>query len=126
MVLTNVQADAKKEIDLGEVLAGAKLTIKKISGHKPQKTVEATLEGPKEVSQIEVKIKQSRRGGQSNMNERRSKTTGNKTTRNVTIQAYEFEMNGQEESGPPTLIVRYPQDVKRERVHFKLTGLDLL
>lgn len=127
MVLTNVQADAKKEIDLGEVLPGAKLTIKKITGRKPQKTVEATLEGPKEVSQIEVKIKQSsRRGGQSNMNERRSKTTEQKTTRNITIQAYDFEMSGAAESGPPTLIVRYPQDVKRERVQFKLTALDLL
>lgn len=127
MVLTNVQANAKKEFDLGEVLPGAKLTIKKITGRKPQKTVEATLEGPKEVSQIEVKIKQSsRRGGQSNMNERRSKTTGNKSTRNITVQAYEFDMSGAAESGPPTLIVRYPQDVKRERVQFKLTALDLL
>jgi hypothetical protein len=127
MVLTNVQADAKNEIDLSEVLPGAKLTIKKLTGQKPQRTVEATLDGPKEVSQVEVRIKLgSRRGGQSNMNERRSKTTGNRTTRNISVQAYEFEMGGQAESGPLALLVRYPQDVKRERVQFKLTALDLL
>ncbi len=127
MVLTNIQADAKKQIDLSEILPGAKLTIKKITGRKPQKTVEATLEGPKEISQLELRIKQSsRRGGQSNMNERRTKTTGNKSTRNITVQAYEFEMDGEAESGPPTLLVRYPQDIKRERVQFELTALDLL
>jgi hypothetical protein len=127
MVLTNVQADAKKEIDLSEVLPGAKLIVKKVGGRKPQKTVEASLEGPKEVNQIEVKIKlSSRRGGQSNMNERRSTTSGSKTARNITVQAYEFEMGGEADSGPPSLLVRYPQDVKRERVQFKLTALDLL
>ena len=127
MVLTNVQADAKKQIDLNEILPGSNLTVKKISGRKPQKTVEATLDGPKEVAQIEVKIKlTSRRGGQSNMNARQTKTSGTKTTRNITINAYEFEMGEEAESAPLSLIIRYPQDVKRERVHFKLTGLDLL
>ena len=127
MMITNAQADPQKEIDLGEVMPGAKLTIKKIAGKKSQKTVQVTLEGPKEISQLDVKIKlSSRRGGQSMMNERRSKTTGDKTTRNLTVQAYEFEMGGEAEGGPLTLLVRYPQDVKRERVQFKLNALDLL
>jgi hypothetical protein len=127
MVLTNAQADSKKEIDIGEVLPGAKLIIKKITGKRQQRTVEASLEGPREVSQIEVKIKLSnRRGGQSNMTERRSSTSGSKTTRNISVQAYEFEMGAAADSQPPTLLVRFPQDMKRERVHFKLTALDLL
>jgi len=128
MALTNVQADAKKEIDLGEVLPGAKLTVNKIGGRKPQRTVDATLTGPKAVSQLEVKVKMSsRRGGQSSANDRRpSKTTGNQTTRHLTIQSYEFEMGEAANTGPLTLLVRYPQDVKRERVPFKLTALDLL
>jgi hypothetical protein len=127
MMLTNVQADAKKEIDLGEILSGAKLTVKKISGRKPQKRVEATLDGPKEVGQIEVKVKlSSRQGGQSDMNARRTKTSGTKTTRDITINAYEFENGGDADGAPLNLIIRYPQDMKRERVHFKLTGLDLL
>jgi len=127
MVLTNVQADAKKEIDLSEVLPGAKLIINKVGGRKPQKTVAASIEGPKAVNQLEVKIKlSSRRGGQSNMSDRRSATAGEKTTRNITIQAYEFELGEEANSAPLTLVVRYPQDVKRERVQFKLTALDLL
>jgi hypothetical protein len=74
-----------------------------------------------------VKIKSnSRQGGQSNLSERRSTTSGNKTTRNVTIQAYEFERGEEAKNAPLTLVVRYPQDVKRERVQFKLTALDLL
>ena len=62
----------------------------------------------------------------SNMSERRSTTSGNKTTRNITVQSYEFEMGSEAKSTPLTLLVRYPQDVKRERVHFKLNALDLL
>jgi hypothetical protein len=127
MVLTNVQADAKKEIDLSQVLQGAKLVIKKVAGKKPQKIVEASIEGPKEVSQIEVKIKlSSRRAGQSNTSNRRTATSGDKTTRSVTIQSYEFESGEETKSAPLSLLVRYPQDVKRERVQFKLTALDLL
>ena len=127
MVLTNVQAAAKEEIDLSEVLPGAKLSVKKVSGRKPRRTVEATLDGPKEVGRLEVKIKlNSRRGGQSDMSERRTKTSGNRTTRNITVNGYEFEMGGEANSAPLSLIIRYPQDLKRERVHFKLAALDLL
>lgn len=127
MVLTNVQADAKKEIDLGEVLPGAKLIVKKVSGRKPQTTVEARLEGPAAVNQLEVKIKlSSRRGGSSNVSNQRATTSGKQTTRNLTIQGFEFDPNEVGKSNPPTLLVRYPQDMKRERVPFKLTTLDLL
>lgn len=126
MVLTNLQADAKKEIDLAELVPGAKLTIKKISSKKPQRSVEATVEGPRAVGQLELNIKLSSPHGQSHMNERQSKTSGNKTTRNLTIQAFEFGLDSNAEVEPMTLVVRYPQDVKRERVQFKLTALDLL
>jgi hypothetical protein len=63
---------------------------------------------------------------QSNMNTRPSKSSSNKTTRNITIQAYQFDIGPPADSGPPTLLVRYPTDLKRERVEFKLTALDLL
>jgi hypothetical protein len=127
MLLTNVQADAQKEIDLSEVLPGAKLIIKRISGKKPHTVIEARLEGPAAVSQLEVKVKlSSRRGGSSNVSNQKSSTSGGKTTRNFTLQSYEFEPGEMGKSSPPTLLVRYPQDVKRERVHFKLSTLDLL
>ena len=127
LVLTNVQADAKKEIDLGEVLPGAKLIVKKISGKKPQTMLELRLEGPAAVNQLAAKIKMSsRRGGSSNISNQQTATSGNKTTRNLTLHAFEFEPGETGKSSPPTLLIRYPQDMKRERVQFKLTTLDLL
>ncbi len=127
MVLTNVQADAKKEIDLSEVLPGAKMIIKKIGAKNPQRTVEAILQGPKTVSELDLKIKLSnRRNGQSNMQEVRTRTSGETTSRTVTLRAYEFQAGNETSEEPLTLVVRFPQDVKRERVQFKLTALDLL
>jgi hypothetical protein len=127
MGLTNVQADVNKEIDLTAILPGAKLTIKKVVGKMPRKSVEASLEGPPAISHLELKIKSnSPQRGNSSMSERRTKTSGGKTTRNVTVQSYEFAAGEAAKTEPLTLIIRYPQDVKRERVQFKLTALDLL
>jgi len=127
VVLTNIQADAKKEIDVGEVLPGAKLIVKKISGKRPQQMIELRMEGPPAVNQLEAKIKLSgRHGGSSNVSNQRTTTSGNKTTRSLTVQAFEFDPTETGKGEPPTLVVRYPQDVKRERVQFKLTALDLL
>ena len=130
MLLTNVQADVKKEIDLGEVLPGAKLIVKRICGGRRQTIVEARLEGPAAVNQLEVKIKSTgRRGGSSNTANRRATTSGKVTTRNLTLHAYGFEQGARGDRGKsnlPTLLVRYPQDMKRERLQFKLSTLDLL
>jgi hypothetical protein len=129
LTLTNVQADAKKEIDLGELVPGAKVVLKKVKAKNMQTTVDARLEGPAAVNQIEVKIKLTGQNSSSNMSERQSVTAGGKTTRNITVSGYDFEMArmGQSKSNAPvTLLIRYPQDVKRERVQFKLTALDLL
>lgn len=130
MTITNAHADTNMVIDLGEVLPDAKMVIKKVTGKKPQTTLEARLEGPAAVNQLELKVKlSSKRGGSSNMSERQTSTSGGKTTRNVTLQSYEFnmgEMGGGGSPTPLTLLVRFPQDVKRERVQFKLSALDLL
>lgn len=130
MLLTNVQADAKKEIDLGEVLSGAKLIVKRIRGGRRQTIVEARLEGPAAVNQLELQIKSSsRRAGSSNTTNQRTTTSGKLTTRNLTLHSYGFERGQGGEKGktsPPTLLVRYPRDMKRERLQFKLTTLRLL
>ena len=126
ITVTNVQADAKKEIDLSELLPGAKLIITKVTAKKPQTMVQARLEGPASVSQLDVKLKLSERNASSNMSDRRSITSGGKTTRSITVQGYEFNQERDGGTAPTTLIVRLPQDSKRERVKFKLTTLDLL
>ena len=127
MLLTNVQADAKAPIDLGTVLPGAKLTVKKVTAKAPQTTIEALLEGPAEISQVEIKIKPSseERGSSSSYMSDRGRPAKGK--RNLTIQAHEFNFGGAKPAAKPvTLIVRFPQDIKRERVKFKLSALDLL
>ncbi len=124
-----MQADAKKEIDLGELVPGAKLVIKKTSKQAQQKSVDATLEGPPIIAQLELKIKlhNTRAGGaSSHMYDRHNAASGNKRTRSVTVQGFEFDPNGGTQSGPIDLIVRSPQDLKRERVQVKLTAIDLL
>jgi hypothetical protein len=127
LVLTNVQADAQKEIDLNDLVPGAKLVVKKISGKAPQKKLDVTLKGPKTIGQIDFKLRLGNsRKSESNTNERRAMTsTGTQSTRSVWIQAYDFESPNAANS-PLTLIVRYPQDPKRERVRFELSGLDLM
>jgi hypothetical protein len=130
LVLTNIQADAKTEIDLAEILPGAKLTIKKVTGQAQQKMVEATLSGPAAVNLVDIKLKLNTTRGSTHMNEMRNTTTGGKTSRNVMVQGYEFDSSGgggsESKKTPVNLIVRFPQDMKRERVQFKLTALDLL
>jgi len=127
MTLTNLQADPKKEIDLGEVLPGAKIIIRKLSSQGPQTRVDARLEGPPAIGALEVKVKLGgANSGPSSMNGQRPVTAGGKTTRNITLHAYAFEPGGAGPGNRPlTLLVRRPQDVKRERVQFKLTALDL-
>lgn len=127
LLVTNVQADAQKEIDLSEVLPGAKLFITKVTLKKPQTTVQARLEGPAGVDQLDVKFKTTAEHGSTHTSSQRSKTSGDKTVRSITIQGYDFETaRGSSSAEPLTLIVRIPQDAKRERVRFKLNALDLL
>lgn len=127
ITLTNAQADAKKEIDLGDLLPGAKLIITKVTAKKPQTMVQARLEGPASVNQLDVKLKMTERNASSNLSDRRSTTSGGKTIRSITVQGYEFNQERDDgTASTTTLVVRFPQDPKRERVKFKLTTLDLL
>jgi hypothetical protein len=126
MVLTNVVANEQKEMDLGELLPGAKLIITKVSGKTPQTTVQARLEGPPGVDQIEVKVKMTENRGSSSMTQRRRTNSSGHINRLITVQAYSFGAEPGTAPSSLTLVVRLPQAMKRERVRFKLTALDLL
>jgi hypothetical protein len=130
MGLTNIQADLNAKIDLGTVLPGATLAIKKVLATKRERTVEATLEGPKEINQLDLKIVLSGpRRGQSrtaDLRYRRGRMPAEKLTRGIIVHGYEPQMSDEARSGPVTLLVRFPLDVKRERVQFKLNPFDLL
>ena len=47
-------------------------------------------------------------------------------TRLVEAQVYSYSSDGEGSFGPAKLVVRYPQELRRERVRFTLNGLDLL
>jgi hypothetical protein len=130
-------ADPKKEIDLSELVPGAKLVILKASSPqaatKPgrgsngdQRHVRVRLTGPAEISGIAVRL--TRQGDQagrthSYANDRSSRRKGQQTVREIDVQ---YQSYGEDNSTQPlTLQVRIPKDVKRERVKFKLEGMDL-
>ena len=123
LTLTNVQADAQKSLDLGELIPGARLTVLKVTSRKPQSSVQVRLEGPPEVNNLELKIKRTSRVGSSYTQQQQSVTKDNLTRRTLTVQSYDHDAGS---GGPVVLEVRFPLDFKRERVKFKLGPLDLL
>jgi hypothetical protein len=127
MTIPNVTANSTNEVDLGSVLPGAKLTIAKVTSKNRQTTVRAQIKGPPAIRQLEVQAKTGgEQRGNSWMNERGFKAKGAESTRNFTLQAYSMSEDGEEASGPILLVVRFPEDQKRERVKFSLKALDLL
>lgn len=126
MSVTNLQENATNEIDLSTVLPGAKLVVKKLASKNRQTTAQVEVKGPPTIKRLDFKAKIP--GVEEQMNssvsERRFNTKDGVSTRTLTIEAYSY--GEQEASGPIYILVRYPQDLRRERVQFKLTGLDLL
>jgi hypothetical protein len=124
MMLTNLQANATNEIDLSDVLPGAKLTITKLTTRKQQTTIRAQVTGSPAVKQLkfEAKIPGAEQAG-SSVSDLKFSTHNHVSKRAFYLQSYNF--GGGEAAGPLTLVVRYPEDVLRERVRFKLTALDL-
>jgi len=128
MTLTNVTDGTTNEVDLGEVLTGAKMVITKFTAKARQLNIQVRITGPPSIRQLEVQTKTSskQRSG-SNANERNFTTRDGQSTRNLQIRQYGFgEEDGDTGVGPLSLVVRYPEDQRRERVRFVLKGLDLL
>ena len=128
MTLTNITETSTNEVDLGGVLPGAKLVISKFSNKNNMLTMQVQIKGPATVKNLKVqaKVPGAEGRGYSNSSEAGVNTKGGETTRNLRINASTFNGNGARVSGPFQLLLRYPQDLKRERVTFKLKGLDLL
>jgi hypothetical protein len=123
MSVTNLQA-TNNEIDLSAVLPGAKMIITKFTSKKNEYTIQAEIKGPPTVKRIDFQTKipgidQSN----SSSNDRRFNTKAGISTRAIDIRVYNY--SDQEPAGPMVLVVRYPEDLRRERLQIKLTGLDL-
>lgn len=127
MTLTNIQQNATNELDLAGVLPGAKLIITKFTSKNRQLNLQAQIKGPPTVRRLDVQAKiPGTDNFNSNLSERNFRTKGNESTRTISIQGYGYSDEGSPLEGAFVLVVRYPEDLRRERVNFKLKGLDLL
>jgi hypothetical protein len=137
MTLTNLQQNATNEVDLSTVLPGAKMVVTKFSAKNGQVNLTATFKGPKTVEHLDLRANiPGNEHFNSNFNERNSTTKGGTTTRTVNLNGYGERIEIDSNTGTPVsndgatqaivLIVRYPDDLRRERVKFNLKGLDLL
>jgi hypothetical protein len=128
MTVTNIsESSTNVTIDLDEVLPGARFTMKKWNSRSRQLSFEAELTGPAEVAQLILKFEAP--DGErfsSHAYNRSVNTKAGVTTRRVTVQAYMSSFEEGDSAARPPLVIRLPQEVRRERVEFKLEGLDLL
>ena len=90
------------------------------------------IKGPESVRELDVKNKEESQNGQrmsnANLMERGFKTKDGQSTRKATVQIFSFNADQGEPAATtnaPTLVVRFPEEERRERVKFKLTALDL-
>ncbi len=128
MTLTNITETSTNEFDIGAVLPGAKLVLSKITMKNNMLSLQGQIKGPATVKnlKVEVKVPGSEQRNYFNFSGGTASTKGGETTRSFRVNGSLFNMNGQKTSGPYQLLIRYPEDLKRERVNFKLKGLDLL
>jgi hypothetical protein len=128
MTLTNITETATNEFDIGGVLPGAKLVISKFSNKNNSLSLQVQIKGPATVKnlQVQAKVPGSEERSYGNSSDAGIKTQGAETTRTLRVNASIFNENGGKASGPYSLLIRYPEDLRRERVTIKLKGLDLL
>jgi hypothetical protein len=122
--ITNAQASATNEIDLASVLPGAKLTVTKSEFTNRRLTLEARLQGSPAIRELELQCRfPGREQAPSYASDLVPATLGEPATRTLSVNAFLYDAA----DGPPdtVLVVRRPDEPRRERVKFKLTGLDL-
>jgi hypothetical protein len=128
MTLTNITETATNEFDIGAVLPGAKLVISKFSSKGYSLSLQVQIKGPATVRDLQVRVKSpgSEERGYNNSSDAGIQTQGGETTRTLRVSAAMINENGGKVSGPCRLLIRCPQDLRRERVTIQLKGLDLL
>jgi hypothetical protein len=126
-----LKADEKNELDLAAVLPGAKLVVEKVNFGKKKAddddddaqlsgSVSIKVLGPKEISQLKFDLKIP---GNEEIHSYASRSSAAPKKRSLTLN---FQLYNREAVGTvPTLLVRYPDDLKREKVKFTLEALDL-
>jgi hypothetical protein len=123
---TDLKADAAKKLDLSSILPDAKLTVTKLTRRQQQGTIMLEVEGPSSVKRLDFQIKTpGEQHSASNIQQQGSTTAQDRTIRKFTLNYYSFNPSGGTSDKPFVLVVRFPEEIKRERVKFALKGLDL-
>ncbi|HHY84966.1 MAG TPA: hypothetical protein GYA07_05460 [Verrucomicrobia bacterium] len=126
ITIPNVQSVSTNEVDLSEILPGAKLVVKKTTSQERRIQAQVQLTGPEAISRLDLKlVLPGNAEAHSYSSNRGSSMRSDTSTRTVDVQVYTYGMD-EAPPGAANLVVRYPQDLKRERVRFVLNGLDLL
>lgn len=125
MTLTNFTVSGTNEIDLAQIVPGARLAITKVTNTNRQFNLHVRLTGPVQIRQIELQAKYSGRySNVANAYEQSFSTRDGKSTR--TLQLNQYSGGNENEDAPmPGIVLRFPEDQRRERVRFVLKGLDL-
>ncbi len=127
MTLGKLEEDDTREISLSEVLPGAKLVITKFDARNGQVDVQARLTGPPTIRRLYL---QAELAGSKRLNgscsEVRFIKRAEGSTRLLSINGYSFGGDNRGLWEAVVLRVRFPEDARRDRVHFTFNGLDLL
>ncbi len=132
LAVTHEASDGKKEVDLSPLIEGAKMVIGK-SKHSIKRQQRATqAEGGFEVVITGAGAAQGldfdvRIDGIERVNAYDSSTSrsGGTIKRQIRYNAFHHSENDGQVIGKPTLVVRMPQNLKRENVKFTLEAMDL-
>jgi hypothetical protein len=124
LALTNIEGSVSNAIDLSSILPGAKLTVTKFSKKAQQVSIKLRLTGPPEIRQIEIQYG-SGSEPPSSISEVKFANKGSESTRDLHIRFVSAQTDPNESADSPVLTVRFPEDERRERLNFKLSGLDL-
>lgn len=130
--IDKIQADKEKEIDVSDVLPGAAVAIRSVKARVDEDgnlsgTVSLKATGPEELQHVEFRVEAPDvENLRSNETRTSSTSRAGKRTRTITIQVYAYgeELEPDQEVAL-TLVVRQPDDIKRERVKFTLEAVDL-
>lgn len=127
LTLTNLEQNATNKLDLSSVLPGAKMVITKLSIKGGQCQIQVKLQGKSAVRRLRVKAVVP---GNDQFNcyssDRQFRIRNGLATRTLEIHGYAYGSPNAVTAKSVALIVRCPEDLKRERVKFELNGLDLL
>ena len=128
--VTDLAADPKKEIDLGDLVPGAKMVITKVKEQKAGREskvgrVTVKVTGPALVRQLRLETKVEGSDAGRNYGSSSSVRVSKGVVTRTVMLSYNLQAEAAAQGKKPVLVVRFPKDLKRERVKFTMESIDL-